>query len=408
MAKAKVENGTISGEDASLIDQLETLTEQKERALSVRNFYMAEDVDAKIEKIKRYLSTRNVNWYRFSRRGERVVDEDDVAEIVSIWSKIPVSKLNKSESEKLMNLENVLHKRVIGQLDAIETVSKAIRRARAGLKDPNRPIGSFLFLGPTGVGKTELTKALCEVMFDDENAVVRIDMSEYMESHSVSKLIGAPPGYAGFGDGGQLTEAVRRKPYCVVLFDEVEKAHPDIFNLLLQVLDDGRLSDSNGRVVSFKNCIIIMTSNAGVSELKRARQSMGFAGANTIEQGDDRAKEILNESLKKTFRPEFINRIDTICYFHSLTRDEIGMIAGLMLDKLAQTLRNKGIELDITESALEYIVDKGYDPEYGARPLRRVIEQEIQDAVAEGLISGKLAGKNQIIVDLVYGEIKII
>ncbi|MBR2989053.1 MAG: ATP-dependent Clp protease ATP-binding subunit, partial [Clostridia bacterium] len=335
MARAKVENGSISGEDAELLDILEELLANKERALQSRNIFMAEQFDLKARKITSMLEARNINWYKFSRKGKRVVTEDDVAKVVSIWSKVPVSKLSQSDAEKLMNLEKTLHKRVIGQTEAVETVAKAVRRARAGLKDPNRPIGSFLFLGPTGVGKTELTKALCEAMFDDENAVVRIDMSEYMESHSVSKLIGAPPGYAGFGDGGQLTEAVRRKPYCVVLFDEVEKAHPDIFNLLLQVLDDGRLTDSQGRVVSFKNTIIIMTSNAGVTDLKRARQSVGFGGATEITRQDENAKQILFEALKKTFRPEFINRIDTICYFHSLTRDDVGAIAGIMLDKFA-------------------------------------------------------------------------
>ena len=408
MAKAKVENGSISGEDAKMMDELEEILANKEFALKTHNAFMVEMFEQKAQKIKSYLNSRNVNWYRFSRQGQRVVTEDDIAQVVSTWAKVPVSKLSQTEAEKLMNLEKTLHKRVIGQHEAVETVAKAVRRARAGLKDPNRPIGSFLFLGPTGVGKTELTKALCEAMFDDENAVVRIDMSEYMESHSVSKLIGAPPGYAGFGDGGQLTEAVRRKPYCVVLFDEVEKAHPDIFNLLLQVLDDGRLTDSQGRVVSFKNTIIIMTSNAGVTDLKRARQSVGFGGANEITRQDENAKAVLFEALKKTFRPEFINRIDTICYFHSLTRDDVGAIAGIMLDKFATMLMSKGIELDITPDALEYIVDKGYDVEFGARPLRRVIEQEIEDAIAEGLVSGALANRDKVTVDLIYGEIKII
>ncbi len=334
--------------------------------------------------------------------GDISVGEEEIAEIVSKWTGVPVTKLSESETERLMNMEKILHGRVIGQDEAIVAVSKSIRRARAGLKDPSRPIGSFLFLGPTGVGKTELTKALGEALFDDENSVVRIDMSEYMEAHAVSKLIGAPPGYQGFEEGGQLTEAVRRKPYTVVLFDEIEKAHPDVFNLLLQLLDDGRLTDSQGRLVSFKNAVIIMTSNAGISELKNS--PLGFGNFDAREN----EKQILSQALKKYFKPELLNRIDVICYFHSLTRENIGEIAGIMLDKFAKTLSNRGYALEITPEALEYIVDKGYDIEYGARPLRRVIEQEMEDAVAECIISGRKRPGDTVTVTLYGGEIKII
>ena len=321
---------------------------------------------------------------------------EDIATVVSKWTKIPVSKLTESEREKLLSLEKILHKRVIGQNEAVEAVSSAIRRARAGLKDPKRPIGSFIFLGPTGVGKTELTKALAEAMFDDENTVIRLDMSEFMESHSVAKLIGAPPGYVGHDDGGQLTEQVRRKPYSVVLFDEIEKAHPDVFNILLQMLDDGRLTDSQGRTVSFKNTVIILTSNVGVSTLPKA-------GSTTLGFGEEKdqnvdQKEHLLKALKNAFKPELLNRIDKTIIFTKLEKADIIKIANLMIDKLNKKLLSKGITLKFTKGAMQNIFEKGYDSEYGARPLRRYIEQNIEDGLAGEILSGKIGDGDSVVV----------
>ena len=386
MSKAKI-GGVITPEQHALRDELERLKREENVAAQRGDYRAADEIHNRKLDVKRRLDLA---------RGEvATIGAEQIAEIVSRWTGVPVTRLSASESERLMKFEEILHERVIGQDAAISAVSKAIRRARAGLKDPNRPIGSFLFLGPTGVGKTELTKAIGEALFDDGNAVIRIDMSEYMESHSVSKLIGAPPGYAGFDDGGQLTEAVRRKPYSVVLFDEIEKAHPDVYNLLLQTLDDGRLSDSQGRTVSFKNTVIIMTSNAGVSELK-ALPRLGFFSPEVEEK---RREEALIENLKKYFKPEFLNRIDVTCVFRPLTKNEIGRIAGLMLDKFDKTLSERGISLEISPRALDYIVDAGYDAEFGARPLRRVIEQQVEDPIAEGIISGRIASGQTVRMD---------
>ena len=303
-----------------------------------------------------------------------------------------------------MRLEEELHKRVIGQDEAVQAVAKAIRRSRVGLQDGHRPIGSFLFLGQTGVGKTELCKALAEAMFDNENMIIRLDMSEYMESHSVAKLIGAPPGYVGHDDGGQLTEQVRRKPYSVVLFDEIEKAHPDVFNILLQVLDDGRLTDSQGRTVNFKNTIIIMTSNCGISELS-TRGSLGFGAGLSDENPDyDNMKETIMNSVRRKFRPEFLNRIDVITIFHSLSREQLTKIAMIMINNLNKRLKNQGISIKMTEDALNYLVDKGTSAEYGARPLRRLIQQEIEDRMADEMLSGNIDNK-QIIIDEENGKL---
>jgi len=330
------------------------------------------------------------------------VTAEDIAAVVSKWTKIPVSKLTESEKEKLMNLESILHKRVIGQDEAVKSVASAIRRARAGLKSANRPIGSFIFLGPTGVGKTELTKALAECLFDDENMVIRLDMSEYMESHSVSKLIGSPPGYVGHDDGGQLTEAVRRNPYSVVLFDEIEKAHPDVFNILLQMLDDGRLTDSLGRTVSFKNTIIILTSNIGVSTLPKKKANIGFGGEQ--ENNNNSEKEHLLKALKSAFKPELLNRIDQTIVFSRLTRDDISKIAGIMIKSIEKKLAEKSISLKFTKGAMNEIFEKGYDPEYGARPLRRFLEQHIEDGLAENILSGKINNGDTVVVSFKNGK----
>ncbi|MFR5062894.1 MAG: ATP-dependent Clp protease ATP-binding subunit [Christensenellales bacterium] len=409
MSRAKVSGNTIPVDQKDMLAELKVLEQKKVDAVRREQFDLADEYKRCCLELKKKIDENKMNWYRNSEHDSCVIGAEEIAEIVSKWTKIPVTRLSESETQRLMHLEELLHKRVIGQDNAVSAVAKAIRRARAGLKDPSRPIGSFLFLGPTGVGKTELTKALSEAMFDDENAVIRLDMSEYMEAHSVSKLIGAPPGYVGFDDGGQLTEAVRRRPYSVVLFDEIEKAHPDVYNLLLQMLDDGRLSDSQGRLVSFKNTIIIMTSNVGVADLKAAPRSLGFSlSSDAAENDDKRTEEILTAALKRHFKPEFLNRIDVVCFFHALKREDIGRIAGIMLDRFEKTLSERGITLDITPAALDYIVSKGYDAEYGARPLRRVIEQSIEDNIAENLISGRIRENSSVRVDLQQGEITVI
>ena len=407
MSKAKVGSNTVPSGVKEMEEELRNIDLSKQEALKHEDYKKAgelrdrrKELEAKIEELK-------LDWSKSSEREAGVIGPDEIAEIVSKWTKIPVTKLTETETQRLVHLEDILHKRVIGQDAAVVSVAKAIRRARAGLKDANRPIGTFLFLGPTGVGKTELTKALGEAMFDDENAVIRLDMSEYMEAHSVSKLIGAPPGYVGFDDGGQLTEQVRRKPYSVVLFDEIEKAHPDVYNALLQILDDGRLTDSQGRVVSFKNTIIIMTSNAGVSDLKQNTRSLGFSAQSTDAPDEKRTEEILTEALKRHFKPEFINRIDVVSIFHHLGRDDIAKIAVIMLAKTEKSLSDRGIKLKLTDKAMDFIVTRGYDPEYGARPLRRVIEQYVEDNIAEAILDGTVRDNSTVTVDIDNGQVKI-
>jgi ATP-dependent Clp protease ATP-binding subunit ClpB len=322
------------------------------------------------------------------------IDEEEIAEVVSRWTHIPVSKLMEGEVQKLLHMEERIHDRVVGQEDAVTAVSNAIRRARARIQDPNRPLGSFIFLGPTGVGKTELARALAEFLFDDEQAMIRLDMSEYMEKHTVSRLIGAPPGYVGYDEGGQLTEAVRRKPYSVVLFDEIEKAHADVFNVLLQVLDDGRLTDGHGRTVDFKNTVVIMTSNLG--------------GHLFNELGPHNEKEIRNrimEAMKAHFRPEFLNRIDEVIIFHSLSREQIGQIVEIQLRKLRERLADRHIEIELTEAARELVLAEGFDPTYGARPLKRTIQRRILDPLAFKILDGAFADGDRIVVDRGDGQI---
>lgn len=327
---------------------------------------------------------------------------NDIAEVVSMWTGIPVAKLEQEESTKLLNLEEELHKRVVGQSEAVEAISRAIRRARAGLKDPKRPIGSFIFLGPTGVGKTELARALAEVMFGEEDAMIRIDMSEYMEKHSTSRLVGSPPGYVGFDEGGQLTEKVRRKPYSVILLDEIEKAHPDVFNILLQVLDDGRLTDSKGRVVDFRNTVVIMTSNIGAEALKY-RKSLGF-GAQEKKQSQENSKQVMLEELKKAFRPEFLNRVDEMIVFHPLEKKELNEIVKKMAAQLTKRLKEQNIELELTEAALDRIANEGYDPEYGARPLRRAIQKNVEDRLSEEILKGTVLTDQIVVFDVQDGD----
>ncbi|HOE57240.1 MAG TPA: AAA family ATPase, partial [Bacillota bacterium] len=315
------------------------------------------------------------------------------------WTGIPVTKLAEEESHRLLNLESILHNRVIGQDEAVLAVSKAIRRARAGLKDPKRPVGSFIFLGPTGVGKTELSKALAEAMFGDENAMIRIDMSEYMEKHTVSKLIGSPPGYVGYEEGGQLTEKIRRKPYSVILLDEIEKAHPDIFNVLLQILDDGRLTDGKGRTVDFKNSVVIMTSNVGVSTIRK-QAVLGFAtSANEKEDAYEKMKNNVLEELKRTFRPEFLNRVDETIVFHQLEQEHIKLIVDLMLKSLLDRIKDMGINVEVTDKARGFLAEKGYDQAYGARPLRRAIQRMVEDRISEEILKGEIKTGAGVLID---------
>jgi ATP-dependent Clp protease ATP-binding subunit ClpC len=327
-----------------------------------------------------------------------------VEEVVSVWTKIPVSKLAEKESERLLKLESTLHKRVIGQEEAVTAVAKAIRRGRAGIGDPNRPIGSFLFLGPTGVGKTELSKALAEAMFGNESALIRVDMSEYMESHSVSKMIGSPPGYVGFEDGGQLSEKIRKNPYSVVLFDEIEKAHPDVFNILLQVLDDGRITDSKGRTVNFKNTVIIMTSNAGTRQLKEFGRGVGFNAGGTMglslnESDKEHARAIIQKSLSRQFAPEFLNRLDEIITFDQLDLEAIKKIIDIELSGLYQRVEKLGYQICLSNEAKEFVATKGYDVQFGARPLKRAIQNYIEDGLCERILSGEVAAGSTIRID---------
>ncbi len=400
-SRAKVSGATMPAPLKDLKDRLEKLDKDKKEAVSKQDYVLAGNIHEEYKQLMLEYERQKSEFDRAMQNGPSITF-DDIARVVSAWSHVPVTKLTETEKDRLMNLEAILHNRVIGQESAVVAVSKAIRRARAGLKDPNRPIGSFLFVGPTGVGKTELSKALAEAMFDDENLIIRLDMSEYMESHSVSKLIGSPPGYVGHDDGGQLTEQVRRKPYSIILFDELEKAHPDVFNILLQVMDDGRLTDSHGRLVSFKNTIIIMTSNAGVNDPRYKHNREQYEqeeDEQKLAQLDEEAGEILNKAIKSQFRPEFLNRIDSIAVFKSLSRPQLARIAKILITKVVKKLKAKNIELKFTEDSLHYLVQKGYTADFGARPLRRVVEQEIEDKLADEILAGKLCEGAKVTVD---------
>lgn len=402
---AKVGASIASPKLKELEKELHELELQKEEAKRTENFEGAKIYKDKADKVREKIEKLRTDWNKSKQSQVGMIDENDIAQVVSSWTKIPVTKLTESEKDKLMNLEKILHKRVVGQDEAIVAVSKAIRRARAGLKDPKRPIGSFIFLGPTGVGKTELTKALAEALFDDENTVIRLDMSEYMEPHSVAKLIGAPPGYVGHDDGGQLTEQVRRKPYSVVLFDEIEKAHPDVFNILLQVLDDGRLTDSQGRTVSFKNTVIILTSNVGVADLPKNTNTFGFSDDDKKDLASKEAvKEHLMKALQAKFKPEFLNRIDVTVIFDRLTKDDIIKIANIMIANLNKKLASKKINLKFTNGAMQQIFEKGYSEEYGARPLKRFIEQNIEDSLAEEILAGNINEGDNVTVGFKQGK----
>ena len=383
-----------------LREELKKLSAQKEEAVINGEYEQAGIIKGKESSKKAKLEKAEAEWETDMKEQSLVVGDDDIESVVSEWTKIPVQKLAQTESERLLKLEDILHQRVIGQQEAVTAVARAIRRGRVGLKDPNRPIGSFLFLGPTGVGKTELSKALAEAMFGSENALIRVDMSEFMEKHTVSKLIGSPPGYVGYDEGGQLSEKVRRNPYSVVLFDEIEKAHPDVFNVLLQVLDDGHITDSTGRVVDFKNTIIIMTSNAGAQNIITPK-NLGFAAVTDEAQNHENMKNKVMDEVKIIFKPEFINRIDEIIVFHTLGKEHIGKIVDIMIGNINKRIMgNMKLSIELDENARHFIIEKGYDVKYGARPLRRTIQNEIEDVLAEKILNGDIKTGSRVLVSV--------
>ncbi|OXS73821.1 ATP-dependent protease ATP-binding subunit ClpC [Domibacillus enclensis] len=378
--------------------KLEALKHEKDSAVQSQEFEKAASLRDAEQKLREELDQTKNSWKEKQGTENSEVTMEDIAMVVSSWTGIPVSKLAQTETDRLLNLEEILHSRLIGQEEAVTSISKAVRRARAGLKDPKRPIGSFIFLGPTGVGKTELAKALAESMFGDEDAMIRIDMSEYMEKHSTSRLVGSPPGYVGYEEGGQLTEKIRRKPYSVVLLDEIEKAHPDVFNILLQVLEDGRLTDSKGRTVDFRNTVLIMTSNVGAQSLQKNKY-VGFNIQDGAQDHKDMKGKVMEE-LKRAFRPEFLNRIDEIIVFHALEKKHLKEIVTLMADQLTTRLKEQDINVELTEKAKEKIADEGYDPEYGARPLRRALQKQVEDRLSEELLKGNVLTGQQVVVDV--------
>lgn len=405
---SKVRLASLTSPDnvKELEDEIADYEKEKASAINEQDFERAARLRDEQKELQTKLDDAKKKWQEQQKGNSGEVTAEDIAKIVSEWTGIPVVQLTKEESERLLNMENVLHERVIGQSEAVTAIAKAIRRGRVGLKDPKRPVGSFIFLGPTGVGKTELCKALAEAMFGDENAMLRLDMSEYMEKHTVSKLIGSPPGYVGFEEGGQLTEKVRRKPYSVVLFDEIEKAHPDVFNMLLQILEDGRLTDSQGRTVDFKNTIIIMTSNVGARLITEKQSSLGFNSENENAEESEKKdiKELVTGELRKVFRPEFLNRVDDIIVFNKLNKDEIKQIAVKMLKTLENRLDKMNIKISFTDNAISEIADKGFDENYGARPLRRAIQNEIEDPLSEQMLEGKVEDGAVVTCDFADGQ----
>ena len=390
---------------------LEKLISEKQEAITAQDFEKAAKLRDEEKLLKEEIDKLTADWKGTGTSSGLTVDENDIARILADWTHIPAEKLKQEESEKLKNLEAILHERVIGQDQAVTAVAKAIKRGRAGLKDPKRPIGSFLFLGPTGVGKTELSKTLAETMFGNENSLIRVDMSEYMEKHAVSKFIGSPPGYVGFEEGGQLTEKIRKNPYSVILFDEIEKAHPDVFNIMLQILDDGILTDAQGRKVDFKNTVIIMTSNLGAKEiLGNMSSKLGF---NQAEEGaalseHDKIKNKVMEEVKRAFKPEFLNRIDEIIVFDRLTEDNIKDIAKLMLKSLTKRLEENEITAEFTDNAVSKIAKEGFDPVYGARPLRRAIQNQIEDMLSEEIIDGNIKSGDKVTVDVTDDKFTVV
>jgi ATP-dependent Clp protease ATP-binding subunit ClpC len=388
----------------------DSIRRDKDAALATQQYDYAAELRQRELQIEGKIKELEAEWQAEQAQHKAVVTAEDIAEVVSMWTGIPVVQLAEDETARLLEMEEVLHRRIIGQDEAITTIAKAVRRARAGLKDPRRPIGNFIFLGPTGVGKTELVRALAEFMFGSEETLIRLDMSEFMEKFAVSRLVGAPPGYVGYDEGGQLTEAVRRKSYCCILLDEIEKAHPDVFNILLQIFDDGHLTDAKGRRVDFRNSIIVMTSNIG-AELIRKGSVLGFAigsdEAKTQAQSYERMKEKLLGELKKAFRPEFLNRIDATVVFHPLNKEHIRKIVDLMLNTVNERLAEREMKLEVTDAAKDFLGEKGYDEVFGARPLRRVIQDMVEDRLSEGLLGGKFQSGDTVVVDLKEGELVV-
>lgn len=398
-ARARIQAFTAPPDMKEQQALLASLNKETEEAVANEDFETAANLRDQKKELQNSMQARRNAWEQRLNSKMETVGEEEIAYIVSTWTGVPVNKLTEDEAQRLIHLESILHQRVVGQEEAITAVSRAVRRARAGLKDPNRPIGSFIFLGPTGVGKTELCKALGEALFGDEDSLIRIDMSEYMEKHAVSRMIGSPPGYVGHEEGGQLTEKVRRKPYAVILFDEVEKAHPDVFNVLLQILEDGRLTDGQGRVVDFKNTVIVMTSNAGAHSIKKQR-SVGFGGTADEEKAYENMRENIMEEVRRIFRPEFLNRVDETIVFHALTEAEIDEIARLLLHQVCKRLHERGIDLEISDSALRLISKAGYDLKYGARPLRRAIQRMVEDALSEEILMNKVRFGDRVLANV--------
>ncbi len=405
-ARVRIMTMTAPPQFKDVEERLQQLRQEKESAIQSQEFEKAADIRDQERLLLEEMRDLEETWKVPQDRQPIKVTEEEIAHIVSTWTGIPVTKLTEEETQKLLKMEDNLHDRVIGQSEAVKAISRAIRRTRAGLKDPKRPAGSFVFLGPSGVGKTELAKTLAEYLFGDEDSLIQIDMSEYMEKHSVSRLIGSPPGYVGYEEGGQLTEQVRRRSYCVVLLDEIEKAHHDVFNILLQILEDGRLTDSQGRAVDFKNVVLIMTSNIGARYIQKGTP-LGFSQTNNEEQSYNDMKDKVTSELKKTFRPEFLNRIDDVIVFHELTRDEITSIVDLMIARLRVQVKERHLDIELTGSAKELLVDEGYDPSSGARPLRRAIQRLIEDPLSEAVLSGQFKDGQTVLVDNVDGEMKL-
>ncbi|ABR29904.1 Clp protease ClpX [Thermosipho melanesiensis] len=404
-ARARLKAFVIPSDLQSYKSKIENVKLQKELAVANQDYETAARLKEEENKLKMEYSSRYENWKEKVDSSIIVVDVQDVEEVVANWTGIPLKKLEEEESEKLLRLEEALHNRIVGQDEAVKAIARSIRRARSGLKDPRRPVGVFLFLGPTGVGKTELAKTLAEYLFGDEKALIRFDMSEYMEKFSVSRLIGAPPGYVGYEEGGTLTEKVRRRPFSVILFDEIEKAHPDVFNLLLQIMDDGRLTDSQGHVVDFRNTIIIMTSNIGGNQIVSSKKTLGFVNSENLNAEFKEMKSKVLEEVKKTFRPEFLNRIDEIVVFHKLTEKHIREIIDILLKDIRRRLEEKGLKLELTKNAKDFLVQEGYDPAYGARPLKRTIQRYIEDPLSEELLKGKFKENDVIVCAFERGKI---
>ncbi len=407
-AKARLKGTPKTKAVINAENNVELYTNMLEDSIKKGDFKTGSEAKINLDKAMTKLDKVTEKWNTNKYENKPVIGESEIAEVVSMWTRIPVSKLTKDETKHLIKLEEVLHKRVVGQDEAVKAVAKAVRRGRVGLKDPNRPIGSFLFLGPTGVGKTELSKALAESVFGSEEAIIRVDMSEYMEKHSVSKMVGSPPGYVGYDEGGQLSEKVRRNPYSVILFDEIEKAHPDVFNILLQVLDDGHITDSKGRKVSFKNTILIMTSNAGASRIMEPKK-LGFNSEENEKQDYEKMKANVMEDVKRIFRPEFINRIDDIIVFHSLGKNEVGKIVNIMLNQFKHRVKEQmDIDIKFADSAKKYITQEGFDKKYGARPLRRMIQNKIEDTLSDEILNGNVTNGDSITISVRNKEVIIL